>query len=128
MAAMTQPVNITTFKAGGTIRKYRFVKFSAAGTVVECTANGKAIGIYQGSSSCASGDMVEVALSGGGAKLEIGEAVAQSNFLTSTGAGKGEIADAQHEFVGAIAFEAGGADGDVIGVRVVAFSATQSDA
>ena len=95
--------------------------------MVECTANGKAIGIYQGDSACASGDMIEVALSGGGAKLQISEAVSQSNFLTSTGNGRGEIADAQHEFVGAIAFEAGATD-DVIGVRVVAFSATQSDA
>ena len=128
MAAATQPVNITTFKAGGTIRKFRFVKFSAAGTVVECTANGKAIGIYQGDSSCASGDMIEVALSGGGAKLEVSEAVAQSNLLTSTGTGKGEIADAAGEFVGAIAFEAGGADGDVIGVRVMNFTAHASDA
>ena len=58
MAAVTQPVNITTFKAGGAINKYRFVKFSAAGTVVECTANGKAIGIYQGDSACASGYMI----------------------------------------------------------------------
>ena len=128
MAAATQPVNITTFKAGGTIRKFRFVKFSAAGTVVECTANGKAIGIYQGDSSCASGDMIEVALSGGGAKLEVSEVVVQSNLLTSTGTGKGEVADAAGEFIGAIAFEAGGADGDVIGVRVMNFTAHASDA
>ena len=128
MAAVTQPVNITTFKAGGTIRKYRFVALSAAGTVTECGANGKAIGIYQGDSSCASGDMIEVALSGGGAKLEVSEAAAQGKFLTSTSVGKGEIADAAGEFVGAIAFEAGGADGDVVGVRVVAFTAHASDA
>ena len=126
MAATTQQ-NLVTFKAGGVINEYRFVKFSAAGTVVECTANGKAIGIAQNSSATSSGDMVEVALSGGGAKLKIAEAVAQSNFLTSTGVGKGEIADAQHEFVGAIAFESGASD-DIIGVRVTAFSATQSDA
>ena len=127
MAVATQPVNITTFKAAGAIRPYRFVKFSAAGTVVECTANGKAIGIGQNDADIASGEFIEVALSGGGAKLKVAETVAQSNFLTSTGTGKGEIADAQHEFVGAIAFEAGAAD-DIIGVRVVAFSATQSDA
>ena len=125
--AATTPQNLVTFKAGGTIRDYRFVKFSAAGTVVECTANGKAIGIAQNSSDVSSGELVEVALSGGGAKLKIAEAVSQANFLTSTGVGKGEIADAQHEFCGAISFQSGAAE-DIISVRVTAFQATQSDA
>ena len=127
MAAATQPVNITTFKAGGTIGAYRFVKFSAAGTVVECTANGKAIGIHQGDSSVSSGEFLDVALSGGGAKLQVSETIVQSNLLTSTANGRGEVADAAGEFVGAIAFEAGVAD-DIIGVRVMNFTAHASDA
>ena len=127
MAVATQPVNITTFKAGGTIRAYRAVKLSADGTVVECTANGKAIGIHQGDASVSSGEFCDIAMAGGGGKLQVGETVAQSNFLTSTGVGKGEIADAQHEFVFAIAMNAGASD-DIIGVRICAFQATQSDA
>jgi hypothetical protein len=127
MASATQPVNITTFKAGGTIRAYRAVKLSAAGTVVECTANGKAIGIHQGDSSVSSGEFCDVALSGGGAKLQVSEAIALGQFLTSTGNGRGEVADAQHEFVFAIALETAATD-DIMSVRTCAFSATQSDA
>mgnify|MGYP003136307898 FL=1 len=127
MAVATQPVNITTFKAGGTIRAYRFVKFSAAGTVVECTANGKCIGIGQNDAEVSSGELIEVALSGGGAKLKIAETVVQSNLLTSTGNGRAEVCDAAGEFVGAIAFEAGVTD-DIIGVRVMNFTAHASDA
>lgn len=128
MAAVTQPVNISTFKAGGTIRKFRFVALNAAGEVVECGANGRAIGIHQGDQSVSSGEFLDVALSGGGAKLEVGEACAVGKLLTSTAAGKGEIADAAGEFCGAICFEPGAADGDVIGVRVVALQASASDA
>ena len=128
MAAVTQPVNISTFKAGGTIRKFRFVALNAAGEVVESGANGRAIGIHQGDQSVSSGEFLDVALSGGGAKLEVAEACAVGKLLTSTAAGKGEIADAAGEFVGAIAFEAGAADGDIIGVRVVALQAQASDA
>ncbi len=128
MAASTEPVNITVFKAGGTIRKFRFVTLSAAGEVSESGANGRAIGISQNDSSVSSGELIEVALSGGGAKLEVGEACAQGKLLTSTSTGKGEIADAAGEWVGAIAFEAGAADGDVIGVRVAQFAAHATDA
>jgi hypothetical protein len=128
MAAATQPVNITTFKAGGTIRKYRFVTLSAAGTVTEAGANAKAIGIHQGDSSVSSGEFLDVALSGGGAKLEVGEAIAINKFITSTASGQGEVTDTAGNFVGAIAFEAGATSGDVIGVRVVGFTAHASDA
>jgi len=127
MASITQP-QITTFKAGGAINAYRFVTISSAGEVTECGANGKAIGISQNSSSVASGEFVEVALPGGGAKLTVSEACAVNKFLTSTSVGKGEIVDAAGEYCGAIAFEAGAADGDIIGVRVVAFTAVASDA
>ena len=128
MAASTQPVNITTFKAGGTIRKFRFVTLSGAGEVSESGANGRAIGISQNDASVSSGDLVEVALSGGGAKLEVAEACAQGKILTSTSTGKGEIVDAAAEWSGAIVIEAGAADGDVIGVRVHGFQAHATDA
>lgn len=129
MAASTQPVNITTFIAGGTIRKFRFVKIDdSAGTVSECGANGRAVGISQNDASASAGELIEVALSGGGAKLEVSEAMGEGKMVTSTSTGKGEIVDAAGEWVGAVAFQAGGADGDVIGVRVYGFQAHASDA
>jgi hypothetical protein len=129
MAVSTQPVNITTFKAGGTIRKFRFVKIdNSTGTVSECGANQRAVGISQNSASVTVGQLIEVALSGGGAKLEAGEAMGEGKMITSTSAGKGEIADAAGEWVGAVAFQAAAADGDVIGVRVYGFQAHASDA
>ena len=128
MAASTQPVNITTFKAGGTIRKFRFVILSGAGEVSESGANGRAIGISQNDASVSSGDLVEVALSGGGAKLEVGEACAQGKILTSSPTGKGEVVDWSGEWSGAIVIESGAADGDVIGVRVHGFQAFENEA
>ena len=74
MAASTEPVNITVFKAGGTIRKFRFVTLSAAGEVSESGANGRAIGISQNDSSVSSGELIEVALSGGGCLLYTSDA------------------------------------------------------
>lgn len=128
MAALTQPVNISTFKAGGTIRKFRFVALNAAGEVVECGANGRAIGIHQGNESVSSGEFLDVALSGGGAKVEAGEAIAVGKLLTSTATGAAEVADAAGEFCGAIAMESAASSGDIIGVRVVALQAQASDA
>jgi hypothetical protein len=127
MAASTEPVNITTFKAGGTIRKFRFVTLSGAGEVSESGANGRAIGISQNAASVSSGELVEIALSGGGAKLEIGETVAQGKILTSTSTGTGEVVDAAAEWSGAICIEAG-VSGDIIGVRVHGFQAHATDA
>tara|TARA_B100000408_G_C10175308_1_gene172361 strand:- start:206 stop:595 length:390 start_codon:yes stop_codon:yes gene_type:complete len=129
MASSTEPLNITTFKAGGTIRKYRFVKIDDSnGTVSECDANGRAIGIGQNDASVSTGELLEVALSGGGAKLEVAEAMGEGKMITSTSVGKGEICDAAGEWIGAICFSAGGADGDVISVRIAQFQAHASDA
>lgn len=120
MASCSQP-RLKSYKAGGAINPYCFVKFGADNqTVVACGANEKAIGIFMGNVAAASGDHIDVALPGGGAKLKVSEAVALGDNLTSIAAGQGEVADADGEWVGAIAYEVG-ATNDIIGVEVVAF-------
>ncbi len=127
MAASSTP-RIKTFKAGGTIPAFSFVKFDTAkDTVVVCGANERAIGIHMGSASIAEGERAEVALPGGGAKLLVSETIALGKLLTSTATGKGEVADAAGEFCAAIAHEDGVAN-DIIGVEVIAMQAVASDA
>lgn len=84
MASIFQP-NIQTFIAGGVILKGHAVKISAndGKTVVECTAGtDKGCGIAQ-NDAAASGDFVEVALSGGGAKAKAQTTIAIGDMLAS---------------------------------------------
>ena len=60
-------------------------------------------------------------------ELKVSEAVALGKMITCGAAGKGEVADAAGEWVGAIAYEIGAADNDVIGVEVTGFEAHSSD-
>ena len=68
MSAMVKPL-IATFEAGAAIAKGQAVKFSGNNkTVIKCSAaTDSVIGIAQNVASSA-GDLVEVALPGGGAK------------------------------------------------------------
>lgn len=128
MASSSSP-RIASFVASADLSslQYTFVKFgSTRDKVAACGANERAIGILQNAPT--SGQEAEVALPGGGAKLKVSEAVSLGKMLTSTSGGKGEVADAAGEWVGAIAYEAGAADGDVIGVEVTGFQAHASDA
>lgn len=118
MAVKSQP-RLRNYKAGGAIRPFRFVKWGSDNeTMLECDANEKSMGIYQGEETLASGDFGEVALPGGGGLLEVSETVALGKFLTPTADGEGEVVDAANELYGAIAYESGVA-GDVIGVEVI---------
>ena len=121
--------NLRSFKSKGVIRPYRFVKFGAAyGEMLECDANEKAMGIYQGEEDLASGDIGEVALPGGGGLLQISETVAMGKLLTPTADGEGEVVDAADEHYGAVAYQDGVAT-DTIDVMVVAATrAVGSDA
>ena len=128
MASSSTP-RIVTYIAAADLSalKNTFVKFGATRDKVDaCGANERAIGILQNDPD--NGEVAEVALPGGGAKLKVSEAVALGKMLTSTAAGKGEVADAAGEWVGAIAYEIGAADNDVIGVEVTGFEAHSSDA
>lgn len=112
--------NLRTYKAEGAIRPYRFVKWgAAAGGILECDANEKALGIFQGQEALASGEFGEVALPGGGALLQVSETVTAGKLLTATADGEGEVVDAANEFYGAVAYEDGAAN-DIIDVFVVA--------
>ena len=118
MAVNSQP-RVRTFKAGGAIRPYRFVKWGSDNeSMLECDANEKSMGIYQGEDTLASGDFGDVAIQGGGGLLEVSETVALGKFLTPTADGEGEVVDAANEYYGAIAQESGVA-GDIIGVEVI---------
>lgn len=65
--------NIRTYKAGGTINPYRAVKFNPDNnTVVQAGLGDKAIGVSQNDSIINSGQMVEVAMPGGGMKWSLG--------------------------------------------------------
>ena len=118
MAASSQP-RIVSFLAGGTIVSGHAVKLSAAAgdTVIECTANGdKSIGIAQ--SAASSGQVVEVAVNGGGAKAKLGEAVTYGNHLVSHTDGTLVMVNATSDFVVAQAMQSG-SSGDIIAVEVV---------
>lgn len=119
---------IKTFKAGTALKAFTFVKFGADNeTVVQCGANERCIGIFQGGEDAVIGDHVEIALPGGGAFLKVSEAVGLGKLITSTATGAGEVADAAGEFCGAVAYEAG-VENDVICVEVALINATASDA
>jgi len=128
MAVHSEP-RLRTFKAEGAIRPYRFVKWGTANNqMLECDANEKPMGIYQGESTLAAGDFGDVALPGGGALLECVEAVTKGKFITPDADGKGEVVDAANEYYGAIAQEAAAAD-DIVGVEVThATESVSSDA
>lgn len=117
MSVNSKP-RLRTFKAEGQIRPYRLVKWGTDdGQMLECDANEKAMGVYQGEETLAAGDFGEVAIQGGGAMLEISETVAKGKFLTPTADGIGEVVDAANEYYNCVAQEAGVA-GDIIGVEV----------
>ena len=128
MAVNSEP-RMRTFKAEGVIRAYRFVKWGSDNeSMLECDANEKSMGIYQGEDSLAVGDFGDVAIQGGGGLLEVSETVALGKFLTPTADGIGEVVDLANEYYGAIAQESGVAS-DIIGVEVIpATESVSSDA
>lgn len=117
MSVHSQP-RLRAFKSEGVIRPYRFVKWGTANDqMLECDANEKPMGIYQGEDTLAAGDFGDVAIQGGGALLEVSETAAKGKFLTPTADGEGEVVDAANEYYGAIAQESAVA-GDIVGVEV----------
>lgn len=128
MAVSSEP-RLRTFKAEGVIRPYRQVKWGTANDqMLECDANEKSMGIYQGEETLAAGDFGETAIQGGGGLLEVSETVAAGKYLTPTADGIGEVVDAAGEAYNAIAQESG-VVGDIIGVEVIGSTESQgSDA
>lgn len=128
MSVSSKP-RLRNFQSEGVIRPYRAVKWGTAdGEMLECDANQKGMGIYQGEETLAAGDFGEIAIQGGGGLLEVSETVAKGKFLTPTADGIGEVVDAAGEFYNAIAQESG-VSGDIIGVEVIgATESVSSDA
>lgn len=98
--------------------QYYYVKLNTSELVVACGLNEKPLGILQdapsGTSSAPKTATVRI---GGMSKLVIAETVAAGNFLTSTAASKGEVADAAGEEYGARALSSGEAS-DTIAVII----------
>lgn len=121
MSSHLEP-KIGTFKANADLSasQYCFVKLTDAKTVdLQGTKGGKTIGILM--NAPLSGDMAEVALPGGGAKLKVGGNVAlMDKMIANTTTGQGIADDAAGQWVGAQAHDTGVAN-DVIPVMVTAF-------
>lgn len=124
MASSIKPL-VRTYKAGGAINPLSFVKLSVSGSgsaknpvVVQCGAGDRPIGIAQNDSAAASGDEVEVAFVGGGARLNITGTVAAGNTIKSDSSGYGVVTASDADECGAMAVESG-VSGDIIGVHVM---------
>jgi len=124
MASSSTP-RIRTYKAGGAINPLSYVKLSTSSpgstknpVVVQCGAGDRPIGIAQNDSAAASGDEVEVALPGGGARLTIKGTVASGNFIKSDANGYGIATTTAGDAYGAQAVE-DGVTTDILGVEVI---------
>lgn len=122
--SFTQP-RMKSFKAGADLsaKQYSFVKFGAdSETIVSCSvADEKSIGILM--NAPLSGEIAEIALPGGGAKLKASATITRGDYLSSTNAGAGKLAapgSGVHSHIGAIAHDSAVVN-DIFEVDVVAF-------
>lgn len=107
--------------------QYYFVKLDTSEEVVACGANEKPFGILQNAPNGSSAEKIATVRIAGMSKLKISETVVVGNFLTSTSASKGEIADAANEEYGARALTSG-ENGDTIAVLIAYGEVTATDA
>jgi hypothetical protein len=124
MSATSRP-RIYTFKADASIDRGRAVKLNSSDGqhVAVCTATTDlAVGISQGSTT-ASGDFMEVAIQGGGAKALLGGTVSKGNLLVATTDGSLIKASASGDQLIAEAMQ-DGVSGDIIAVEVIRGQAT----
>lgn len=126
-------LNSPNFIARGTIRPSRFVRIDTATDfgVLESDAGSLSIGISQegtrdtpgvsgaGTDAASVGEPIHVYGLGDTPMLEVGAAVASGDRLKSDADGKGVAVAADADFFGAIALEAGAADGVKIRVQIV---------
>ena len=126
MAAYSNPV-IVTFKADASITKGLAVKIGTdADHVAKGAANTDAcVGIAM-STAEASGDLIEVALVGGGAKAKVGESVVAGKLLVSHTDGTLVKANASSDRIIAMAMQDGAAS-DYINVVVMVAQATAAE-
>lgn len=116
MASTSQP-RIVTFMAAASIAKGAAVKFNTGAThvVVGAANTDKCCGIAQ-NEAVASGDFVEVALPGGGAKAKLAETTSAGNDLCSHTDGTLALVNAEGDQILGRAMQDGVA-GDLIWVE-----------
>lgn len=123
--ALSDPTLIKNYKAGGAITKFRIVKHSADGTVVQAAAATDALLGVLGEIDAASADHVDVVLTGI-AEVEYGGNVTRGALLTADADGKAvaaaPAAGANNRIIGE-AMESG-VSGD-IGSVLIAHSSMQ---
>jgi len=107
--------------------QYYFVKLDSSEEVVACGANEKPLGILQNAPDGSSTEKTATVRVQGVSQLKVAETVAFGNFLTSTSASKGEVADAAHEEYGAKALTSADAD-DLASVLICFGEVTATDA
>jgi len=116
MSTFTEPRQVS-FKAAEEITEYHAVIQTTDSEIEMCDGAGEsAIGIAMAGAS-ASGELVPVAIQGGGAKLKLAGTVARGGFIAVDSSGRG-VAVAAEGFFFARAMESG-VTGDIIGVEVV---------
>lgn len=127
MSAMVKPL-IATFECGAAIAKGQAVKFSSDNkTVIKCAATtDKAIGVAQNATTTA-GDLVEVALPGGGAKGLAKTTIALGDILGVNADGSiQKVASAADRVIGVAMDSAAAADIFSLMVQVSQAQGTQS--
>lgn len=117
-----------SFKAAAdySTKQYYAMYVSAANTVTIAGANAKVVGVLQNTPDAANETAVVRVC--GTTKVVAGEAIAAGKYVTSTSAGKAEVADAAGEHCFGVALEAATADGDIIEILLSQFETYGSDA
>jgi hypothetical protein len=125
MSAMVKP-RIATYEAAGAISKGKAVKLDSTGKIVtQCSATtDKAVGIAQNAATTA-GDLVEVALSGGGGKGLAKATIAAGDILGVNADGSIQKAASANDRMIGIAMESAVA-ADLFQVDVLCAMATQT--
>jgi hypothetical protein len=126
MSSHSNP-RIYTFLADSSIAKGKAVKIGTDKNHIALGAanTDKVFGIAQ-VEAVASGDSIEVALQGGGAKALLGEAVSAGNYLVSHTDGSLVKPNADGDVVVAMAMQ-DGSSGDLISVEVMQFKTNASE-
>lgn len=118
MASHSDP-RVLSFKAGADLsaKQHRFVKFGSTDELVVSASGAAEVVMGILGNAPASGEIAEVYLPGGGAKLKLAGTVARGAYIATNATGEGVAAVAGEKY-GAMAMESG-VSGDVIGVEVI---------
>lgn len=113
---MSNPILLKNWTAGAAISPFRFVKFSAADTVIQAAAATDSIVGASNEVGAASGERQDV-VHVGFAFIEAGASFAVGAMLTADSVGRAVApapAAGTNNRIGAIAFEAASAAGDIV--------------